>query len=92
MLSLRKQDSATKEKIKVEAEGRKLYKEGNLVHRTEPEVKTHTSYLVFATLPREWSEDDEKTVSEMWLVDEIMQMPPAKDAKGMETRQSAKDT
>jgi tRNA (adenine57-N1/adenine58-N1)-methyltransferase catalytic subunit len=38
---------------------RKIYKEGRLVHRTEPDMKTHTSYLVFAVLPREWSEEDE---------------------------------
>lgn len=62
------------EKIKREQEGRKLYKEGNLVHRTEPEVKTHTSYLVFATLPKVWSEEDEKACLERWPVDEIMAM------------------
>ena len=44
------------ESIRLEAERRKLYKEGNLVHRTEPEVKTHTSYLVFATLPQTWQQ------------------------------------
>jgi tRNA (adenine57-N1/adenine58-N1)-methyltransferase len=60
------------EKIRREAEGRKLYKEGNLVQRTEPEVKTHTSYLVFATLPREWSEEDERACLEQWSVDELM--------------------
>jgi tRNA (adenine57-N1/adenine58-N1)-methyltransferase len=38
---------------------RKVYKEGQLVHQTEPDMKTHTSYLVFAVLPREWSEEDE---------------------------------
>ena len=38
---------------------RKIYKEGRLVHRTESDMKTHTSYLVFAVLPREWSEEDE---------------------------------
>lgn len=56
------------EKIKHEAESRKLFKEGNLVHRTEPEVKTHTSYLVFATLPRLWSAEDERRCSEQWPV------------------------
>ena len=35
------------------------YKSGQLVHRSEPELKTHTSYLVFAILPREWTEGDE---------------------------------
>lgn len=60
------------EKIKKDQEGRKLYKEGNLTHRTEPEVKTHTSYLVFATLPKSWSEEDEEACLERWPVDEIM--------------------
>jgi tRNA (adenine57-N1/adenine58-N1)-methyltransferase len=60
------------EKIRLEAESRKLYKEGNLVQRTEPEVKTHTSYLVFATLPREWSEEDEKACLGQWSVDEFI--------------------
>lgn len=41
---------------------KKTYKDGRLIHRTEPEVKTHTSYLVFAILPQEWSEEDEKKV------------------------------
>lgn len=34
--------------------------QGRLVHRSEPELKTHTSYLVFAMLPREWTEEDEE--------------------------------
>ncbi|KAK4122259.1 tRNA methyltransferase complex GCD14 subunit [Parathielavia appendiculata] len=33
--------------------------EGRLITRGEPEIKTHTSYLVFAVLPREWTEEDE---------------------------------
>ena len=60
------------EKVRLEAESRKLYKEGNLVQRTEPEVKTHTSYLVFATLPREWTEDDEAASAERWPVGDVM--------------------
>nr|POF02996.1 trna (adenine(58)-n(1))-methyltransferase catalytic subunit trm61 [Quercus suber] len=52
--------------LKKEAEERKLYREGNLVHRGEPEVKTHTSYLVFAVLPKDWTESDEKACSESW--------------------------
>lgn len=47
-------------------EGRKLYKEGRLVHRMEPELKMHTSYLVFAILPREWSAEDESAARERW--------------------------
>ena len=50
-----------------EAEGkRKLYKEGRLTHRTEPELKTHTSYLVFALLPREWTAEDEELCRKKW--------------------------
>ncbi|KAK5079861.1 tRNA (adenine-N(1)-)-methyltransferase catalytic subunit trm61 [Lithohypha guttulata] len=39
----------------------KHWDEGKLIHRAEPELKTHTSYLVFAVLPREWTEEDEAT-------------------------------
>ncbi|RMY98398.1 hypothetical protein D0864_04396 [Hortaea werneckii] len=62
------------ERIKKEAEERKTYKEGNLVHRTEPEVKTHTSYLVFAVLPREWSEADEAAADKAWPVEDMLKM------------------
>ncbi|TGZ85579.1 tRNA methyltransferase complex GCD14 subunit [Ascodesmis nigricans] len=34
--------------------------EGRLVTRNEAELKTHTSYLTFATLPRAWSKEDEE--------------------------------
>jgi tRNA (adenine57-N1/adenine58-N1)-methyltransferase len=43
-----------------EGVGRPLWKEGRLVHRTEAELKTHTSYLVFAVLPRAWTAEDEE--------------------------------
>jgi len=33
--------------------------DGRLITKGEPEIKTHTSYLVFAQLPMEWSEEDE---------------------------------
>jgi tRNA (adenine57-N1/adenine58-N1)-methyltransferase len=33
--------------------------EGRLITRGEPEIKTHTSYLVFAVLPMDWTEEDE---------------------------------
>lgn len=36
------------------------WNQGRLIHRSEPELKTHTSYLVFAILPREWTDEDEK--------------------------------
>lgn len=35
------------------------WNDGRLIHRAEPELKTHTSYLVFAILPKEWTEEDE---------------------------------
>lgn len=42
------------------------YEMGRLVHRTEPDLKTHTSYLVFAVLPRAWSVEDERKAREQW--------------------------
>ncbi|KAI0910693.1 S-adenosyl-L-methionine-dependent methyltransferase [Ustulina deusta] len=39
---------------------------GRLIHRTEAEIKTHTSYLVFALLPQEWSEEQEAAAFERW--------------------------
>ncbi|PVI04289.1 tRNA methyltransferase complex GCD14 subunit [Periconia macrospinosa] len=54
------------ERAKKDLETRALFKEGRLVHRTEPEIKTHTSYLVFAVLPREWSKQDEARARETW--------------------------
>ena len=54
------------ENIRNALEGRKLYKEGRLIHKAEAELKTHTSYLVFAILPREWSEEDEQLAQEKW--------------------------
>lgn len=54
------------ERAKKELESRALFKEGRLVHRTEPEIKTHTSYLVFAVLPREWSKQDEAQARKRW--------------------------
>lgn len=43
-----------------------LYEQGRLIHRTEPDLKTHTSYLVFAVLPRLWTEEDERNCRETW--------------------------
>ncbi|KAF2455565.1 S-adenosyl-L-methionine-dependent methyltransferase [Lineolata rhizophorae] len=47
---------------------RKLWKEGRVTHRPEQELKTHTSYLVFATMPVAWSEEDEKRMEEKYPV------------------------
>lgn len=42
------------------------YDLGRLVHRSEPELKQHTSYLVFALLPRDWTEEDEQKCRQQW--------------------------
>ncbi|KAK7432455.1 tRNA (adenine-N(1)-)-methyltransferase catalytic subunit trm61 [Neonectria magnoliae] len=44
----------------------KPWMHGRLYHRAEAELKTHTSYLVFATLPREWTDEDEAAASANW--------------------------
>ncbi|EWC47505.1 hypothetical protein DRE_00473 [Drechslerella stenobrocha 248] len=50
-------DDATKEET---GNGKlHLLNQGRVVVRTEPELKTHTSYLVFAVLPLAWTEADE---------------------------------
>ncbi|QKX61169.1 uncharacterized protein TRUGW13939_08316 [Talaromyces rugulosus] len=53
-------------KSEVESDQVPLYAQGRLVHRTEPDLKTHTSYLVFAILPRVWSDEDERKCRETW--------------------------
>ena len=58
--------AARLERIKVQQKNRKSWREGRLVCRSEPEVKNHTSYLVFAILPREWTEEDEIAAKEKW--------------------------
>jgi tRNA (adenine57-N1/adenine58-N1)-methyltransferase len=45
---------------------RRLYKEGRLLHRVEQQIRTHTSYLVFAILPQEWTPEDEARAQERW--------------------------
>ncbi|KAF4912038.1 tRNA (adenine(58)-N(1))-methyltransferase catalytic subunit trm61 [Colletotrichum fructicola] len=49
-----------------EASNVKPWLQGRVIHRAEPELKTHTSYLVFAVLPREWSEEDEAAALAKW--------------------------
>ncbi|KAF2629236.1 tRNA methyltransferase complex GCD14 subunit [Macroventuria anomochaeta] len=55
------------DKAKKDLETRALYKEGRLIHRTEPELKTHTSYLVFAVLPRQWTAEDEEKARKKYV-------------------------
>ena len=54
------------EKNREVQEARKLFKEGRLIHKSEPDLKTHTSYLVFAILPREWTAADELQAQKRW--------------------------
>ncbi|KAF1968711.1 tRNA methyltransferase complex GCD14 subunit [Bimuria novae-zelandiae CBS 107.79] len=54
------------ERAKKESVKRPLFKEGRLVCRTESEIKTHTSYLVFAVLPVEWTTEDEAKARKKW--------------------------
>ncbi|KAI0133071.1 tRNA methyltransferase complex GCD14 subunit [Hypoxylon sp. NC0597] len=49
-----------------EAPSVKPWMSGRLIHRTEPELKTHTSYLVFALLPQEWTEAQEAAAFTNW--------------------------
>lgn len=49
-----------------EAETAKGWLQGRLVHRSEADLKMHTSYLVFAVLPCEWSEEDEAAAMTKW--------------------------
>ena len=54
---------------------------GRVVHRSEPDLKTHTSYLVFAVLPQEWTEEDEKRCRQTW---------PSQKAEEVEEKQKSK--
>jgi tRNA (adenine57-N1/adenine58-N1)-methyltransferase len=59
-------------------------------------VKLHTSYLVFAVLPREWSDEDEKKAREKWKVDARVEeskgeAPLSKKALKRAARQAHKD-
>lgn len=46
----------------------KPFLQGRVVTRPEAETKAHTSYLVFAVLPREWTEEDEAAAAARWPV------------------------
>lgn len=43
-----------------------VFMQGRVVHRTEADLKTHTSYLVFAVLPRAWDEEAEEAALARW--------------------------
>ena len=54
------------DRIKEEDKERKVWREGRLVHKTEPELKTHTSYLTFAILPQVWTAEAERSMLWKW--------------------------
>lgn len=78
------------ERIKQKEKERKLYKEGQLIHRSEAELKTHTSYLVFAFLPQEWSEEDETRAQDMWSASMGKSIHPQDSRKPTSQRQPKK--
>lgn len=67
------------------------YTLGRLVHRSEPELKTHTSYLVFAILPRDWTEEDEQKCRQQWPSDkvDVKDAVPGKSRKQMKKEAKA---
>lgn len=46
----------------------KSFMQGQLITKPETELKAHTSYLVFAVLPREWTEEDEAAAAAKWPI------------------------
>ncbi|KAL5335802.1 tRNA methyltransferase complex GCD14 subunit-domain-containing protein [Aspergillus crustosus] len=66
------------------------YAQGRLIHRSEPDLRTHTSYLVFAVLPREWSEEDEKRCIDKWPSQNVSDSVPV-PAKGKSKKQLRKE-
>ncbi|OJJ48450.1 hypothetical protein ASPZODRAFT_130477 [Penicilliopsis zonata CBS 506.65] len=69
-----------------------VYNLGRVVHRTEADLKTHTSYLVFAVLPREWSEADEAKCRAKWPSSCVVDSKPfpAKSKKQLKREEKAK--
>lgn len=61
-----------------EATSRKAFREGRLTHRTEPEIRTHTSYLIFAVLPIEWTEADEARCKQQWPPEQALEQAKCK--------------
>lgn len=80
-------------------EEKKPWRTGRLVHRTEPEIKTHTSYLLFAVLPRLWTNEDEERCRRRWgkvaveepTVDEVEAGPPIVDEEAGKKRKAEGD-
>jgi tRNA (adenine57-N1/adenine58-N1)-methyltransferase len=75
-------------------DGIPAHAQGRLVHRSEADIKTHTSYLVFAVLPREWSEEDERKCVEKWPsqnVADSTQQPKGKSKKQLRREAKAQE-
>ncbi|KAA8646996.1 hypothetical protein EYZ11_000128 [Aspergillus tanneri] len=58
------------------------YMQGRLTHRTEMDLKTHTSYLLFAVLPREWTDKDEQKCREKWPPSQVLESAQPGSSKG----------
>ncbi len=69
-------------------EERKIFKEGRIVHRAEPELKTHTSYLVFAVLPQDWTAEDEARARQRWPISDTVVVNKASKGKGAPSRKT----
>ncbi|KAK1833307.1 tRNA methyltransferase complex GCD14 subunit-domain-containing protein [Podospora conica] len=57
------------------------WKDGQLITRGEPEIKSHTSYLVFAVLPIEWSDEAEAAASAKFPLGKEQKVVGAMDKK-----------
>jgi len=68
----------------------KHWDEGRLIHRAEPELKTHTSYLVFAVLPREWTDEDEGAANAQARQAGPQSPPKTKSKLGKQHKKEAK--
>ncbi|KAI4188234.1 MAG: hypothetical protein L6R41_002273 [Letrouitia leprolyta] len=79
--------------IKDAQASRKLYKEGRLVHRSEPELKMHTSYLVFAVLPRPWTYQDERDAQQAFRqgVSQVSAEGPVQPMSKRQRKRAAKE-
>ncbi|KAE8329855.1 hypothetical protein BDV39DRAFT_43921 [Aspergillus sergii] len=65
-----------------------VYKQGRVMTRSELDLKNHTSYLVFAILPREWTEEDEKRCREKWPSNRVQEPQGPQKSKKQLKRES----
>ncbi|KAJ5104733.1 hypothetical protein NUU61_002080 [Penicillium alfredii] len=84
--------SASKKDSSAQMSTTPSYALGRLTHRSEPDLKTHTSYLVFAVLPRDWTEEDEQRCRQKWpsnRVNSAAEETPAKSRRQMKKEAKA---